>query len=90
MEKGNRPGTETVGERAADDIGNNGGQSIGENNQKRFTPQKCPRDCIYRGKVNGSTPCCNYIFITDKSRGCQPGQDCKCYRKGVRIHCPEE
>lgn len=32
--------------------------------------------CVYRGIVQGSLPCCNYIFMEDKRRPCPPGEGC--------------
>lgn len=55
--------------------------------------------CIYKGVVEGKMPCCNYIFITEKSRGCPPGKGCtekytdnltKEERKAARIQKKKE
>ena len=34
------------------------------------------KGCVYRGIVQGSLPCCNYIFMEDKRRPCPPGEGC--------------
>ena len=74
---------------ATEGVGSCDGDAAREEAGTGFVQQKCPGGCIYRGKVSG-TSCCNYIFITGKSRGCPPGRDCTRYRRGVRLLCPEE
>lgn len=43
-------------------------------------------DCVFRGHlshVRNSTSCCDYLFLTGKSRGCKISE-CDKYIKGVR------
>lgn len=48
--------------------------------KKPWAPAKCPRDCIYRGReYQPGIAGCNYLAMTDKIRGCDPGRDCTCY-----------
>lgn len=40
----------------------------------------CPKDCVYIGRISG-TPCCDYILITGKPRGCEV-KGCERYENG--------
>ena len=48
-----------------------------------FKPAICPNNCIYKGVV-GTTPCCNYVFMTDHLRPCPPGSGCTVYDPGKK------
>lgn len=45
--------------------------------------KKC-RDCIYASAIGGDLVVCNYILVTGQRRGCDAGQSCERYIKGVR------
>ena len=37
--------------------------------------ERCEK-CKYKGEVLFGEPCCDYILITGKSRGCPAGDEC--------------
>lgn len=50
--------------------------------KKPWTPAKCPKDCVYRGmEYTPGLAGCNYLTMTDRIRGCDPGKGCTCYKK---------
>lgn len=53
--------------------------------QKPWVPARCPRDCVYRAGASDYVGC-NYIFVEDKMRGCDPGPGCKRYKARSRGH----
>lgn len=52
---------------------------------KKWTPAKCPKDCIYRGaEYAPGLAGCNYLSATGELRRCDPGRGCTRYaRKGT-------
>ena len=50
---------------------------------------KCPEDCVYRKLINGSYwPTCEYLFMANEMRGCEPGPGCKRYMRRSRHKAP--
>ena len=43
----------------------------------------CPKDCVYRTRLDSRTYFCNYAVIERKARGCSVDK-CDKYRKGKR------
>lgn len=43
----------------------------------------CPKDCVYRTRLDASTYFCNYAVIEHKARGCSIAE-CDKNRKGKR------
>lgn len=37
---------------------------------------KCPKGCRYEGKF-GASPCCDYLLIEGRRRGCEGGKNCE-------------
>ena len=56
----------------------------GKNNGGATVANTCPKDCRFIGTL-GSTPCCDYLFVTGKVRGGDV-TECEVYEKGT----PEE
>lgn len=46
-----------------------------------FTPVKCPPGCAYAMNDHGEEHC-GFVLLANQSRGCDPGPECKRYRKG--------
>ena len=42
--------------------------------------ERCEK-CKYKGEVLFGEPCCDYILITGKSRGCPAGDECDKYEE---------
>ena len=40
--------------------------------------ERC-KGCIYSGEILFGEPCCDYILITGKPRGCPAGDECDKY-----------
>lgn len=43
-------------------------------------PLDCKAECKYRSGEDGG---CNFILMTGKMRGCEPGKDCSRYRRRI-------
>ena len=46
-----------------------------------WRPEKCRPGCAYAGAEHAGFNECLYQAITDRSRGCDPGKECTCYRR---------
>ena len=45
-----------------------------------YDPKRC-MTCAYSSKLNESQPCCLYILIEGRMRGCYDGDECTKYEK---------
>lgn len=52
-------------------------------NPEGKVPQKC-KTCRWRSNVLHLYTC-DYMYLTGKSRGCKPGDECTRYEKGERV-----
>ena len=43
--------------------------------------ERC-KECEYSGEILFGEPCCDYILITGKPRGCPAGDECNKYDDG--------